>query len=456
MLYLDAASAQAPFRQPSGVMRFLGAEVELYATGERDAALRRQRVRGLPAGPVARFLHLADRALGRDREVNKRRLAWMRVAAYRAARRLPLAERAVLFESHMGKQVSGSPRAVFEELCRRASGLQANWIVGDVRRHPSVPGARVIKRHTFAHAVALARSKYLVDNQGLPTWASKRPDQVQLQTWHGIPLKRMGLHKLEYDPPTAEIVAQVAGQANWDALVCPSDYFKRTLVDSYRYAGHLIEGGTPGNDVLVKHPEPDPGLVRSLDLPAGKKVVLYAPTFRESLPNSGTAAPSPLDLERWIEEVGDTHYLLMRPHYLNRFALNRLYAPYLMDVSGIDEVSDLYRLADVLITDYSSAMFDYVWLDKPIVIFAPDYDEYATEDRGVYFDLRTDSPGPFCEDDESLYTVLRTLPSTWPDQLPKMRQFRERYCGTEDGMASARSVDFLLSRAEQAERAGRQ
>jgi CDP-glycerol glycerophosphotransferase len=451
MLCLDAASARTSFREPSGVMRFLGGEIELYETAERDAAFRRQRIRGLPAGPVAQFLHVADRALGPDREVNKRRLARMRMAVYHAAQRLPLNERAVLFEAHMGKQVSGSPRAVFEELRRRASGLRATWSVADTRRHQSVQGARVIKRYTFAHVVALARSKYLVDNQGLPSWASKRPGQVHLQTWHGIPLKRMGLHKLEYDPPTPEIVAQLTGQANWDALVCPSDYFKRTLVDSYRYSGQLIEGGSPGNDVLVKHPEPDPGLVRRLDLPVGKRVVLYTPTFREALPNSGRAAPSPLALERWIEELGDTHYLLMRPHYLNRYALNRIYAPYLMDVSDIDEVSDLYRLADVLITDYSSAMFDYLWLDKPIVIFAPDYDEYATEDRGVYFDLRTDSPGPFCEDDASLYEVLRALPAMWPDQLPKMRQFRERYCGTEDGMASARSVDFLLSRAEEAE-----
>jgi CDP-glycerol glycerophosphotransferase len=175
-------------------------------------------------------------------------------------------------------------------------------------------------------------------------------------------------------------------------------------------------------------------------------VVLYAPTFREALPHSGRAAPSPLALDRWIEQLGDTHYLLLRPHYLNRYSLNRNHAPYLMDVSGIDEVSELYRLADVLITDYSSTMFDYLWLDKPVVIYAPDYEQYADEDRGVYFDLRADSPGPFCEDDERLYDVLRDLPTTWPALLPAMRLFRERYCGTEDGLAAARSVDFLLGR----------
>jgi CDP-glycerol glycerophosphotransferase len=439
---LDPDLGKVSFPEPTGATRHIRGRIRLYSTSNGDAAFKRARFPGRGAKP-AQLLHLADRFGQELRKEARKREARLRVRAYELARRRPVIDNLVLFDSHMGKQFSDNPRAVYEELRRRGSDLEPVWDFIDPDAHPQVPG-RVIRRHTFAYSEVVARARFIVDNQGLPAWIRKRPDQYHLQTWHGTPLKRMALHKLEHEYPLAETVARITGEAAWDALVSPSDYFERTFVDSYRYTGTLLRGGTPRNDVLVTHPQPDAALLRRLDLPPDRKVVLYAPTFREDVKNARRAAPVLLDVERWIEELGDTHYLLLRPHYLNRFEILPQHAPYLMDVSHVDEVSDLYRVADLLVTDYSSVMFDYAWLDRPIVIYAPDYESYTQDTRGTYFDLREDPPGPFSETQDELHDLVRTADDDAEERLRVLKAFRDRYCGVEDGKAAARVVDHLL------------
>ncbi|MDN5794479.1 MAG: bifunctional glycosyltransferase family 2 protein/CDP-glycerol:glycerophosphate glycerophosphotransferase [Intrasporangium sp.] len=431
------------FPEPAGATSHLRSRIELYVTRYGDAAFRRARMQGRPA-KAARVLHRTDRLWEEANSRSRRIQANIRERAYELARRRPVFKNLVLFDSHMGKQYSDNPRAVYEELVRRNTGLDIVWDFLDPDGHPDYHGRR-IKRHSLPYTQALGRAGSIVDNQGLPAWALKRPDQRHVQTWHGTPLKRMALHKLENLHASPETVARITGEAAWDALVSPSDYFERTLVDSYRFTGKLIRGGSPRNDVLINNPDPDPMLVRRLDLPERKSVVLYAPTFRENLRDSRRAADVLLDLGRWIEEMGETHYLLLRSHYLNKFAVKREYAPYLMDVSHVEEISDLYRLSDMLVTDYSSVMFDYIWLDKPIIIYAPDYENYTQDTRGTYFELRDDAPGPFCETQEALHSLVRTAREDQARMTETRRSFRDRYCGDEDGKASARVVDFLLA-----------
>jgi CDP-glycerol glycerophosphotransferase len=440
---LDPDLGNVSFPEPTGATRHLRGKIRLYTTSRGDAAFKRARFPGRGARP-AQALHLADRFAEELRKEARKRQARLRVRAYELARRRPVIDNLVLFDSHMGKQFSDNPRAVFEELRCRGSDLELVWDFIDPGAHPQVP-ARVIQRHTFPYSEVVARARFVVDNQGLPAWVTKRPEQYHLQTWHGTPLKRMALHKLENSHALPETVARITGEAAWDALVSPSDYFERTLVDSYRYTGALIRGGTPRNDVLINHPDPDEALLRRLDLPPDRKVVLYAPTFREDVKNARRAARVLFDLERWVEELGDTHYLLLRPHYLNRFEIKPVHAPYLMDVSHVDEVSDLYRVSQLLVTDYSSVMFDYAWLDRPIVIYAPDYETYTQDTRGTYFDLRADPPGPFCETQDELHDLVRTADEDGEDRLQRLKAFRDRYCGTEDGKAAARVVDHLLA-----------
>lgn len=441
-LCLDTKLGDFSFPEPGGATKYLKGRIELYATRYGDAALKRAGFRGR-AGQVAHLLHRTDRLQGKVKKRVRRYQAKARVRAYQRARKRPLLENLVLFDSHMGKQFSDNPRAIYEELVRRDTSLDIVWDFLDPDVHPEYGGRR-IKRHTMSYSEVVGRAKFIVDNQGLPAWVAKRPDQFHLQTWHGTPLKRMALHKLENLHAAPATVQRIAGEAAWDALVSPSDYFERTFVDSYRFGGRLIRGGTPRNDVLINRPDPDPALVRSLDLPKHKKIVLYAPTFRENLRNSRRPADVLLDLDAWIEQMGQTHYLLLRPHYLNKFSIKSDYAPYVMDVSSIEEISDLYRLSDALITDYSSVMFDYIWLDRPIVIYAPDYENYTQDTRGTYFDLRESSPGPFCETQAELHELLRGSGAENADMSKARLSFRDKYCGQEDGKAAARAVDVLL------------
>jgi CDP-glycerol glycerophosphotransferase len=116
-----------------------------------------------------------------------------------------------------------------------------------------------------------------------------------------------------------------------------------------------------------------------------------------------------------------------------------------MDVSRIDDIADLFRVADLLVTDYSSVMFDYAWLDRPIIIYAPDYDSYAYDTRGTYFELKEDAPGPFCETQPELHELIKHVNDDTGAKLRQLRGFRDRYCGHEDGKASLRVVDHLLA-----------
>jgi len=348
----------------------------------------------------------------------------------------------VLFESHVGRQFSDSPRAIYEELVRRNVDLDLIWSFANPSARSDAPRS-YIKRDTMAYAEVVARASAIVDNQGLPSWCVKRPGQFHLQTWHGIPLKKMGVHKLEHGRADERALRRIVDQARWDALVCPSKYFENTFVRSYHYRGQLLQGGTPRNDILINSPGPDPEFMAKLDLPTDRRIVLYAPTFREQLNNSRTAARLSIDLDAWVEQFGDTHFLLIRSHYLNKFSLSRKHAAYVMDVSQVDEVSSLYRASDLLVTDFSSAMFDYAWLDRPIVIFAPDYDEYVSATRGTYFDLRVSNPGYFCESQPELHDIVASVNNA-DDWLQQLHAFRNRYCGVEDGQASVRAADLIL------------
>lgn len=361
---------------------------------------------------------------------------------YPLMRKLPLKRDQALFEANMGGSAFDNPRGIYEELHRTHPELETLWSWnGDLGVEAALPEGRKVRRGSYRYLYALARSSYLIDNQSLPKYFVKRDGQRYLQTWHGIPLKKMG-----YDEPRSVLPTEAARieahTAKWDGLNVASHYFEEVFVPAYRFTGDLVRYGSPRLDALqAKAASPD-SIRRRLDVPGDRKIVLYAPTFRENARRSSTAELL-IDLERWNEELGDSTTLLIRAHYLNRFFIPQRSRGLCIDVSGYPNITDLYAVADVLITDYSSVMFDYSHLGRPEIIFAPDYEQYANHSRGTYFDLREWAPGPFVTEEEDLFdAVKRELAREEPD--PRLIAFRDRFAGSEDGLASRRSVEYLL------------
>jgi len=284
----------------------------------------------------------------------------------------------------------------------------------------------------------MATAKYLVNNVNFPHTMTKRPGSVHVQTQHGTPLKLLGLDLR--DRPEAggdmDFERMLEHVARWDYLVSPNPHSSAAFGSAYPGRYRVLETGYPRNDRLSHGTSAEIGAIRErLGIPAGSTAVLYAPTHREQHPGYVPA----LDLAALAAALGPDFTLLVRTHYFYADAERDLGAGTVLDVSAHPSVEDLYLAADVLVTDYSSVMFDYAVLDRPIVVFAPDWAEYQRI-RGVYFDLRAEPPGLFTTTQDELERVLLDGTAAGPEAAKARAAFRARFCPWDDGGAAERVV----------------
>jgi CDP-glycerol glycerophosphotransferase len=207
----------------------------------------------------------------------------------------------------------------------------------------------------------------------------------------------------------------------------------------------LIRSGYPRNDALVNGAD-TAELAEQLRLTGEERaVVLYAPTFRAGAGGKARKRfEMPFDLEEFAEELGETHVLLVRPHYLNTTVVPPSLRGVVRDVGAVHDVTSLLLLSDALVTDYSSLMFDYALLDRPTVFFAPDLEDYVRS-RGTYFDLRKEGPGPVLSDPDELFAALADLPGLAARYAEKRREFVERYGEYDRGTAAKQVVQRFFT-----------
>jgi CDP-glycerol glycerophosphotransferase len=357
-----------------------------------------------------------------------------------------------VFDSHGGKQYSCNPRAVYEELRRRDSGLRCVWISYDGQfRVPD--GGQVVAYQSREHYQLAARARLVVSNALQPKWYRKPAGQLYLQTWHGTPLKRICLD-VEH-PQFASGLAyhdQVrADVAGWDALVSANAFSTAIFRKAFGFDGDILEFGYPRNDVLAG---PDAaGLAArvrgQLGLPAGARTVLYAPTWRDDATTraDGYGFPQHLDLGAVTRALGDDYVTLVRAHPMIKETLVTGTADSkIIDVTRYPDMADLLLIADVLITDYSSVMFDFALTGRPMLFFAYDLERYRDKLRGFYFDFEAEAPGPLLRSSDEVIDAARDLAGISRSYRAAYAGFAARFGSLEDGHAAARTVDWLLSR----------
>jgi CDP-glycerol glycerophosphotransferase len=365
-------------------------------------------------------------------------------------RALPADEKKVVFESSVGTQYSDSPRYLYEELLRRGSDLTKVWAyTGKI--HPSDGRTTTVERLSPGYFYHLGRAKYWVNNQNFPHYLTRRRNGVYLQTWHGTPLKRM-LHDLDaIHGRTEGYVDRISRAASqWSALVSPSPYATEALRSAFRYRGPVIEQGYPRNDPLFR---PDRDAVaesarRELGIADDRTVVLYAPTFRDDQTSASNRFTfrMPIDLQRFHDELGDRFVLLLRMHLLIRGAvpIPEAATSSILDVSRFPEIERLYLASDVLVTDYSSVLFDYANLRRPMVFYAYDLESYRDELRGFYLDYDNDLPGPVATTEDELFKTLGALDDVRARYATRYDAFLERFSPMDDGHAAERVVDTVF------------
>ncbi|MER6035127.1 CDP-glycerol glycerophosphotransferase family protein [Streptomyces sp. NPDC001835] len=382
----------------------------------------------------------AARKAVRDR---KRQLgAKVRDQQYRRALSRPVDPGLAVFAAYWERGVACNPAAIAARLGELAPHIRRVWVVSKENAALLPPGTDHVIPGTRRYWETLATAKYLTNNVNFPNAVVKRPEAVHLQTHHGTPLKRMGLDQRDH-PAAAkglDFAALLARVDKWDYSVSANSHSTRMWERAYPARYTSLDHGYPRNDVFYTSGAAEVRAARErLGIAPGARAVLYAPTHRDY-----EAGFTPrLDLAALADRLGGDTVLLVRAHYFYGGAASPLTglrrSGRIIDVSSYDPVEELCLAADALVTDYSSIMFDYANLDRPIVIHADDWETYRTT-RGVYFDLMADHPGQVARTQEELTEILTS--GAWRDEsAAKARAaFRRRFCEYDDGRAAERVV----------------
>ncbi|HET8690143.1 MAG TPA: CDP-glycerol glycerophosphotransferase family protein [Candidatus Saccharimonadales bacterium] len=369
----------------------------------------------------------------------------------------------VIFESYNGRSYSDSPRAIYEQMLtdKRFADFKFVWAFRNPAKYHEVldrPNTRLVRYRSVAYFIAYAKAKYWVTNSMIPLEVGKKPSQILLQTWHGTPLKRLRNDIVEDTKNAMNTVADFKRKndtdtVRYDYLVSPSRFASEAFSSAFdlKRLGKqdiLIETGYPRNDYLFKLKESDvQSIKRQLGLPENKKVLLYAPTWRDDQHSAahGYVYKNPTNFDYLKERLGDDWVILFRAHYMvaNAFDFNK-YRGFVYNVSDLDEVNQLYAVADVLMTDYSSVFFDYANLDRPILFYMYDPEHYKDELRGFYFDIK-ELPGDIVRTEAEIVKDLQDLEAYRKRFAKKFKAFNEKFNYLDDAGASQRVIDRVFN-----------
>lgn len=370
---------------------------------------------------------------------------------YRIARIfLPLDRNMVLFESNLGKQYGDSPRYIYEEILKRDLPLKKVW-VSNKSTHFRDDNTVVVKRLSPKYYYYLAKAKYWVNNQNFPTYIKKPSTTVYLQTWHGTPLKKMLFDIDNIKGRSDDYLDRVySATKTWTYLISPSEYASNAFKSAFKYEGEILEVGYPRNDILHNHEgiTKVEEIKRRLNLENNKKVILYAPTFRDDQKSSGNkfSFDISMDLEKLKSHLGDEYILLLRMHIVvgNKIQIDEEMSSFVRNVSNYDEIQELYLISDILITDYSSVMFDFANTKKPILFYTYDLESYRDDIRGFYLDFEYEAPGPLLKTTNDILENVTNIKNVRLEYKEKYQAFYNKFCSLEDGKASERVVDHVF------------
>ncbi|WNF37325.1 bifunctional glycosyltransferase family 2 protein/CDP-glycerol:glycerophosphate glycerophosphotransferase [Bacillaceae bacterium IKA-2] len=367
--------------------------------------------------------------------------------------KLPIKNNIILYESFLGKNYSDSPKYIYTYLNEQYKDDYKHVWIFDRERNDLSDIKHKVKRFSFTYFYYLATAKYLVNNMRQPNWYEKRADQVFLQTWHGTPLKKLGMDIEEVHMPgttTEKYKKNFADETSrWDYLVSANAHSSKVFKRAFLFNHELLEYGYPRNDSLYMADKEvyATELKSKLGIPQDKKIVLYAPTWRddEFYGKGQYKFTLKLDLQRLKKELGDEYFFILRTHYLIADQLNiEGVEDVVYNGSKYDDIADLYLISDVLITDYSSVFFDYANLKRPILFYAYDLDKYKDTLRGFYLNHQTEWPGPILKTNDEVIKTLKNIETEYAPYQKRLEEFHEIYCKWDDGNASKNVAEQVI------------
>ena len=349
----------------------------------------------------------------------------------------PMDEKSVIFSAH-SRKYNDSPRAIYEYMIMRPEFKDYTfyWALDDTS--VDIPGNAIkIVPDTPEYFRTALKCKYWITCVNIErSLKFKRKNCVYLNTWHGIPIKTVG--------------NMAEGRNDYDFSYV--DYFCISgdyEIDLYRKSfnvqlGQIIRTGLPRNDVLFRTTKEEvERLKKKIGLPLDKKLILYAPTWRDSKDGGKSySIKPPMDLKKWEEKLGKDYILLFRTHPYTNELLGVDFDDFIRDYTNYPNINDLMKIADVLISDYSATIFDYSILERPIISFAYDCDEYGNE-RGFAMDPRTEMPGGIEETEDQV--IERIIHMNYEKEIANVKAFKKKY-NTYGGRATEECVKYVFGK----------
>ncbi|MFH0422993.1 CDP-glycerol glycerophosphotransferase family protein [Streptococcus sp. A11] len=347
-------------------------------------------------------------------------------------------DKLVLFSAH-SRKYNDSPRVIYEAMIEDSSfsDYQLVWAVDDIYKN-HIPGNHLeVKTDTFEYFLTCLRAKYWITSVNIERGLSfKKKNTIFLNTWHGIAINKMG-----NDVGTRN-------DFDWSNTnyVC---YSNDSEIDIYRKAFNtrdsaMIPSGLPRNDELyTASAEKVAEIKNRLGIPLDKKVILYAPTWRDSndLGDNYELTP-PIDWKKWENELKDDYVLLLRTHSYTTKLMDVTFNDFLLNYTDYPKINDLLIITDILISDYSSIQLDYCILEKPMFCFGYDYEEYA-QIRGFYYDLEKEIPNGVVRTEDDL--LSRIVHINFDEQIEKTRMFKSKHV-QYGGDATNTCIDLLFKK----------
>lgn len=364
----------------------------------------------------------------------------------------------LMFESFNGNDINDNPAAIYHQLVATHPELAKTAYFGVKPRYytklkAKYPHILLVKRFSFKWVWVMAHAHYWVFNSRMPNWWCKNRKTIYIQTWHGTPLKHLGVDIENVSIPgttTEDYYQQFTREASrWDYLIASNEYSKKIFRSAFQFHNQFLEIGYPRNDVLYQNNRPDTirDLKQRLVGRPDATVITYAPTWRDddAIKKGQYHFQLPFDLKRFLNQVSEDTILVLRPHYLVKDKIDIHGFEDRVKILADEDIANLYLITDLMITDYSSVMFDFANLERPMLFYAYDLEHYRDQLRGFYFDYQAEIPGPLATNEDQLMADLAVFQRDggFQDHHTELLGFNQKYCSWENGTASAQVVQVI-------------
>lgn len=333
---------------------------------------------------------------------------------------VPMDDKMIIFSAH-SRKYNDSPRTIYEYMYGKPQfkDYKYVWALEDPE-NVDVPGPAIkVKADTPAYFKLTLKAKYWITCVNIErSLHYKKKKCIYLNTWHGTAFNTIGNEaggRKDYD------------FSNIDYFCYESEFQKKHCMAAFNTREDaMIPTGYPRNDTLYYvTPEEVKSLKEKMGLPLDKKIILYAPTWRDSTDNGKTCAiKPPIDVKYWEQRLKDDYIVLFRTHAYTNKLLGVEFNGVIRNYSTYPVVNDLFKVADVLISDYSSCVTDYCILERPIICFAYDYEEYKAA-RGLNIDFETEMPSGIKKTEQEVIDYLLTM--DYDDECKKTKALKDKY-----------------------------